>query len=51
MLESLMLRMINIYGFENEITIEFCRMCESQNFTIEVLETIVKAHEEFPVFI
>ena len=50
MKETLMLRMINIYGFENEITIDFCRLCESDFINDDALRVIVEAHEEFPIF-
>lgn len=50
MIEQLMDRMIAIYGYENEITIEFCALCEKQVFSVKVLETIVKAHEEAPIY-
>ena len=49
-MENLMDRMIAVYGYENPITIEFCMLCEKGVFTSEVLETIVQAHEENPVF-
>lgn len=49
MIEKLVDRMIAIYGYENEITIEFCALCEKGVFSMTVLETIVKAHEEAPI--
>ena len=45
MREDLMLKMIEIYGFENEITISFCRLCENQNISDDFLELMVEAHE------
>ena len=51
MREKLIDRMIRIYGFENPIVIEFCRLCEKWEATNEkdrFLEAIVKSHEEFP---
>lgn len=45
--EELQTRMIRIYGFEHECTIAFFTFCETCN-DITILETIVKAHEEFP---
>lgn len=51
MREKLIDRMIRIYGFENPIVIEFCRLCEKWEDTNEkdrFLEVIVKSHEEFP---
>ena len=50
MREALMLRMINIYGFENEITIDFCRLCENNFIDDDTLRIIVEAHEAFPIF-
>lgn len=53
MREQLIDRMIRIYGFENPIVIEFCRLCENWEDTNEkdrFLEAIVKSHEEFPQF-
>lgn len=47
--ENLLDRMIRIYGFEHEIVIEFARLMETE-MSDHDLETIVKAHEEFPVF-
>lgn len=45
-------RMMRLYGFENPIVIEFCRLCEKWEGTDKekLLETIVKSHEEFPQF-
>lgn len=53
MREKLIDRMIHIYGFENPIVIEFCKLCEKWEDTNEkdkLLEAIVKSHEEFPQF-
>ena len=53
MREKLIDRMIHIYGFENPIVIEFCKLCEKWNDDKEkdkFLEVIVKSHEEFPDF-
>jgi len=47
MKEQLLDRMIRIYGFENYIVIEFAKLMEKID-DINILETIVKAHEEFP---
>ena len=46
--ENLLTRIIRIYGFEHEVTIEFARLLESDIMTDHDLETIVKAHEEMP---
>ena len=46
MKEELLTRMIRIYGFEHEAVIEFARVIDTLDEV--TLETIVKAHEEFP---
>lgn len=51
MREKLIDRMIHIYGFENPIVIEFCKVCEEWEDTEEMnrlLEFIVMSHEEYP---
>ena len=53
MREQLMDRMIRIYGFEHEIVIAFCAMCETYPNTEayeEMLRVLVEWHEEYPVF-
>lgn len=45
MKEKLIDRMVRIYGFENPIVIEFCRMCERGEIIEDLLELIVEAHE------
>ena len=45
MKENLIDRMVRIYGFENPIVIEFCRMCERGEIIEDLLELIVEAHE------
>ena len=50
--ESLVDRMIRIYGFENRIVISFCEMCESwkdDEYHNKSLAVLVKSHEEMPV--
>lgn len=45
-------RMTKIYGLENPIVINFCHLVEDWAAGEEwntLLETIVKAHEEFPI--
>lgn len=49
MREQLLNRMIRIYGFEHEVVIAFAELIESNTFTDEMLETIVKAHEAHPI--
>ena len=51
MRDKLIARMINVYGFENPIVIWFCRLCEEwedREDKNDLLEVIVKAHEEYP---
>lgn len=50
--ESLVDRMIRIYGFENPIVINFCEMCENwkdDEYHNKSLAVLVKSHEEMPV--
>ena len=52
MREELMDRMIKIYGFEHEIVIAFCAMCETYPSTgmyDKTLRVLVECHEEDPV--
>ena len=44
--ESLLDRMIRIYGFEHEEVVEFAEIMD--NMDVQTLETIVKCHETFP---
>ena len=46
--EHLIDRMIRLYGFENPIVVDFCRLCESTIITDKDLEVVVKSHEEHP---
>ena len=51
--ENLIDRMIRIYGFENPIVIEFCRMCEAweeNDWNNKCLAVLVASHEESPIF-
>ena len=51
MREKLIDRMVHIYGFENPIVIEFCKLCEAWKDIEDkdrLLEVLVKSHEEFP---
>ena len=51
MREKLIDRLVHIYGFEKPIVIWFCRLCEEWEDTEDknnLLEMIVKAHEEYP---
>ena len=49
MREKLLDRMIRIYGFEHDADIGFAELIENDTFTDEMLEIIVKAHEEHPL--
>lgn len=49
MREKLLDRMIRIYGFEHDAVIEFAELIENDTFTDEMLEIIVKTHEEHPL--
>lgn len=49
--EQLVDRMIRIYGYENEIVIRFCEVCELNPDSAEwdkVCELLVSSHEQFP---
>jgi len=51
--ESLLERMIAIYGLENPIVIQFADMCEKYGdnaFNDDILRLLVDAHEADPVF-
>lgn len=44
-------RMIRIYGFEHQIVIDFCKLCESyadSEWNDQCLTTLVEAHEACP---
>ena len=47
--EELITRMINIYGYEDPIVIQFCELCEKLDNTEwnnKCLTILVEAHEE-----
>ena len=49
--EQLVDRMIHIYGYENEIVIKFCEICEKDPDNAELdkmCELFVSSHEQFP---
>ena len=48
--ESLVNRMITLYGFEDPVVIEFARMCEYWRGDEKVLRIIVEAHEGNPYY-
>jgi len=51
--ENFINAMIRIYGFENPIVIDFCKLCESlpqDEAHDKVLRTLVIVHEECPIF-
>ena len=50
--ENLIDRMIRIYGYEHEIVLEFCRLCENWESNVwndKCLEIVVEAHEAEPM--
>ena len=50
--ENLIDRMIKIYGYEHEIVLEFCRLCENWESNVwndKCLEIVVEAHEAEPM--
>lgn len=51
--ESLIDRMIRIYGFEHKLVIEFIKMCEAweeNDWNNRCLAVLVASHEDSPVF-
>ena len=52
--EKLVDRMIHLYGFENPIVIDFCKLCENwakgEDWDM-LLKILVEAHEENPQYI
>ncbi len=51
--EALLDRIIRIYGFEHEVTLDFARLCEEWVDDIahdRILEMLVESHEEFPQY-
>lgn len=44
-IESLVNRMIRIYGYEHPAVVQFCGLAENSNFPMALLETIVNSHE------
>ena len=50
--ENLVDRLCHIYGFENPIVIEFCRLCENwavNDWNDKALTLLVEAHEADPI--
>lgn len=50
--ENLIDRMICIYGMENPIVVEFCRMCENwevNDWNNKCLTMLVESHEANPI--
>jgi len=46
--EKMLSRMIRIYGFEHEVVVQFAELLET-DIDDQVLETIVKTHENYPL--
>ena len=50
--ESLADRLIYLYGYENKIVIDFCRLCEAwadNDWNNKCLAVLVESHEADPV--
>lgn len=50
MREELLTRMIKLYGFEHEAVIQFAQLMARPQISDEILETVVKCHEEHPLW-
>lgn len=48
--EEMLTKMIRLYGFEHEAVIQFGRLMAKSQISDETLETIVKCHEECPLW-
>lgn len=51
--ESLIDRMIRIYGYEHKIVLDFCHLCEAwedNDWNNKCLAILVESHEAEPVF-
>ncbi len=48
--EEMLTRMIRLYGFEHEVVIQFSWLMARPQISDETLETIVKCHEEYPLW-
>ena len=51
--KEMLTKIIHLYGFEHTITIQFAQMCETMeenDWNNHVLEILVKAHQENPVY-
>ena len=46
--ESLVDRMITLYGYEHPVVIDFAKLAESWQGDEKVLRIIVESHESFP---
>lgn len=46
--ENLLTRMIRVYGFEHEVTMDFARLLDESYLTDRQLTLIVEAHEAAP---
>ena len=44
--DDLMERMIRLYGFEHSATIQFCKLCESEEFTRDEMKLLLEMHEQ-----
>ena len=48
--KEMLTKMIRLYGFEHEAVIQFGRLMAKSQISDETLETIVKCHEECPLW-
>ena len=48
--EEMLTRMIRLYGFEHEAVIQFGWLMARPQISDETLETVVKCHEEHPLW-
>ena len=48
--EKLLDRMIALYGYEHEAVIQFAELIARPQLSDETLETVVKCHEEKPLY-
>ncbi len=48
--KEMLTRMIRLYGFEHEAVIQFGWLMARPQISDETLETIVKCHEEHPLW-
>lgn len=47
---EMLVRMVKIYGFEHPVTVQYAELLENPRYTHKDLETILKCHELYPVY-